>query len=292
MREFAEERVMLPGLACARTRTDAGQSAQASVPRPAGVSRGAQREPFVISFPFPVSGESGATLIDNLLSVTAMSNKTFTVSDSLYRYILSVSLREPDILRRLREETSRDPMARMQIAPEQGQFMNLLVQLMGARRALEVGVFTGYSALWVALALPVGGALVACDISEAWTSIGRRYWEEAGVRSKIDLRLAPASQTLEDLLLEGHAGTYDFAFIDADKGGYADYYERILELLRPGGLVAVDNTLWSGDVADPASQDADTRALRTFNEFLHRDERVSLSLLPIADGVTLAMKRA
>lgn len=220
-----------------------------------------------------------------------MSNKSFTVPDVLYGYLLSVSLREPDLLRRLRTETARDPMARMQIAPEQGQFMALLVQLMGARRALEIGVFTGYSSLCVALALPPGGELIACDVSEAWTAVARRYWAEAGVAGKIDLRLAPALDTLDNLLAEEHAGTFDFVFIDADKTNYERYYERALALLRSGGLIAVDNVLWSGRVADSSVQDEDTVAIRAFNEKLHRDERVSVSLVPIGDGLTLAWKR-
>ena len=179
----------------------------------------------------------------------------------------------------------------MQVGPEQGQFMALLVELLGARNALEVGTFTGYSALAVALALPEDGRLVACDVSEEWTAIGRRYWEEAGVAHKIDLRLAPAVETLDALLAEGCGGTFDFAFIDADKEGYDAYYERALELMRPGGLVVLDNTLWRGKVADPTISDADTEALRALNTKLAGDERVTLSLLPVGDGVTLARKR-
>jgi predicted O-methyltransferase YrrM len=179
----------------------------------------------------------------------------------------------------------------MQIAPEQGQFMALLVRLLGATRGIEVGVFTGYSSLAVALAMPPAGRLIACDISEEYTAIARRYWAAAGVAGKIELRLAPALETLDALLAEGAAGRFDFGFIDADKGGYADYYERLLALLRPGGLVAVDNTLWGGDVADPANQDPDTLAIREFNEKLRTDERVDVSLVPIGDGLTLARKR-
>jgi predicted O-methyltransferase YrrM len=220
-----------------------------------------------------------------------MTNKIVQMSDTLYEYILSVSLREPPILRRLREETSGHPRATMQISPEQGQFMSVLIQVMGARRTLEVGVFTGYSALTVALALPLEGRIVACDVSEEWTAMARRYWQEAGVDHKIDLRLAPALETLDDLLARGQAGSFDFAFIDADKGNYDGYYERTLELLRPGGLMAIDNVLWSGRVADPDERDEDTVALRALNEKIHRDERVTPSLLPIADGLTLALKR-
>jgi len=220
-----------------------------------------------------------------------MTNRSISLTDSLYEYLLSVSLREPHLLRRLREETAALPNARMQIAPEQGQFMALLVQLAGARRCLEVGVFTGYSSLAVALALPDDGRIVACDVSEEWTTVARRYWSAAGVAHKIDLRLAPALETLAGLLGAGEAGSYDFAFLDADKENYPSYYERLLELLRPGGLIVADNTLWSGRVADPANDEASTVALRRFNEQLHRDERIDLSLVPIGDGLTLARKR-
>ena len=220
-----------------------------------------------------------------------MSNKTFTLPDALYDYVLSVSLREDPVLRRLRKETAKDPMAVMQIAPEQGQFMALLVQLMGARKALEIGVYTGYSALCVARALPADGRLVACDISEPWTAVAQRYWREADVIGKIDLRLAPALETLDQLIQDGETGTFDFAFIDADKENYMAYYERVLELLRPGGLIAIDNTLWSGSVIDPSCQDPDTRAIRAFNKALHTDTRVHISLVPIADGLTFALKR-
>lgn len=219
-----------------------------------------------------------------------MTNKTITLTDDLYDYVLSVSLREPALLKRLREETARDPMARMQIAPEQGQFMALLVQLLGAKKALEIGVFTGYSSLCVALALPADGTLVACDVSEEWTAVARRYWAEAGVAGKIDLRLAPALETLDILLKDGQAGSFDFAFIDADKTGYDAYYERTLQLLRPGGLMVLDNMLRGGRVIDAAERGADTQAIRELNTKLHRDKRVSLSLLPIADGLTLALK--
>jgi caffeoyl-CoA O-methyltransferase len=220
-----------------------------------------------------------------------MSRRTLALTDALHEYLLSVSLREPALLRRLREETAAEPSANMQISPEQGQFMALLARLTGARRCLEVGVFTGYSSLAVALALPDAGRLVACDVSERWTSIARRYWAEAGVAHKVDLRLAPAMETLEGLLAAGETGRYDLAFIDADKENYLGYYERVLRLLRAGGLVLVDNTLWSGRVADPENAEADTVALRHFNEHLHRDDRVDLSVLPIGDGLTLARKR-
>jgi caffeoyl-CoA O-methyltransferase len=220
-----------------------------------------------------------------------MSRRSISLTDSLYDYLLSVSLREPDLLRKLREETAADPSARMQISPEQGQFMALLARLMGARRCLEIGVFTGYSSLALALALPEDGRILACDVSERWTAVARRYWAAAGVAHKIELRLAEALDTLERLRATGAAGTYDFAFIDADKENYVGYYERVLGLLRPGGLVVVDNTLWSGRVADPESAEADTVAMRHFNEHLHLDERVDLSLVPVGDGLTLARKR-
>ncbi|MEO5843311.1 MAG: class I SAM-dependent methyltransferase, partial [Caldimonas sp.] len=191
----------------------------------------------------------------------------------------------------LRAATAQHPQAGMQISPEQGQFMALLVKLLGARRALEVGVFTGYSALTVALALPADGTLLACDISDEYTRIGRSYWQQAGVADKIDLQLGPALATLDARLAAGEAGRYDFAFIDADKTGYDAYYERCLQLLRPGGMIAIDNTLWGGKVARPAGGDADTAALQALNAKLHGDERIDLSLLPIGDGLTLARKR-
>jgi len=218
-------------------------------------------------------------------------NKTFALADHVYRYLLSVSLREPEILRSLREETAHDPMARMQIAPEQGQFMALLVRLMNAKRCLEIGVYTGYSSLCVALALPPDGKITACDLSDEWTRIARRYWHEAGVAHKIDLHLAPALETLDELLAENQAGIFDFAFIDADKENYLAYYERCLKLVRRGALIAIDNTLWSGRVAEPDNHEVDTVALREFNSKLHHDQRIALSLLPIADGLTLALKR-
>lgn len=213
------------------------------------------------------------------------------INNELLNYIGHVTLREPEILRRLREETSGHPLADMQISPEQGQFLALLVHMLSARRTLEVGVFTGYSSLAVALALPEDGRIIACDINEEWTSIARRYWREAGADRKIDLRLGPALKTLDDLIAQGQGGRFDFVFIDADKGNYANYYERALVLVRPGGLIAVDNVLWDGKVIDPKVNDADTRAIRAFNESLHHDERVWLSMLPIRDGLTLACKK-
>ncbi len=220
-----------------------------------------------------------------------MSSRSLGLSDTVYRYLLEVSLREPPVLTRLREETARMEHARMQVSPEQGQFMGLLLELMDARRVLEVGTFTGYSSLAMALALPEDGRIVACDVSQAWTAVARRYWAEAGVAHKIELRIAPANDTLDALLAQGQAGRFDFAFVDADKQGYAGYAERCLALLRPGGLMAVDNTLWSGRPADPAQGSVDTQAIRAFNRAMHCDERVTLSLLPVGDGLTLARKR-
>jgi predicted O-methyltransferase YrrM len=220
-----------------------------------------------------------------------MTKKTLGLNNQLYDYLLSVSLREPDILQQLREETAHLPNAMMQIAPEQGQFMALLVQLLSATKTLEVGVFTGYSSLCVALALPPNGKIVACDVSEEYTAMARRYWEAAGVADKIDLRLAPALETLDELLAAGLTGTFDFAFIDADKRNYEGYYERSLQLIRPGGLIAIDNVLWSGRVAEPQVQDNQTQVIRALNEKLHHDKRITLSMVPIADGLTLALKR-
>jgi len=218
-------------------------------------------------------------------------SRQLPLDERLYRYLVDHSVREPAVLRELREETAKLPMAMMQIGPDQGQFMALLAKLTGARRCIEVGVFTGYSALSVALALPADGRIVACDVSEEWTAIARRYWKKAGVEARIDLRLDPAIATLDDLLAQGEEGRYDFAFIDADKGNYLGYYERCLRLLRAGGLIAVDNTLWSGDVADPGNTKPDTVSLRAFNDALHRDERIDLAMLSVGDGVTLARKR-
>jgi predicted O-methyltransferase YrrM len=220
-----------------------------------------------------------------------MTRRTEALTDELYDYLLRVSLREPELLRRLRDETGRLENANMQIGPEQGQFMALLVELIGARRTLEIGTFTGYSALVVALALPPSGRVVACDVNPEWTAVARRYWKEAGVADKIDLRLAPARETLEEMLREEGRDPFDFAFIDADKANYDVYYELCLRLVRPGGLIALDNVLWSGKVGDPSVTDADTEAIRRLNAKLASDERVTLSLLPIGDGLTLARRR-
>lgn len=220
-----------------------------------------------------------------------MSSKSIGLTDELHEYLLSVSLRESKVMQRLREETAEHPKSEMQIAPEQAQFFKLLVNLIGARRTLEVGVFTGYSALAVAETLPSSGEVVACDISEEYTQVARDYWQEAGVDDIIDLRIAPADETLDTLLEDGQDGTFDFAFIDADKEQYDTYYEQSLKLLRPGGVIALDNMFRDGRVTDPAPEDESIAAIQRLNEKLHDDERVELSVLPLADGVTLAMKR-
>ena len=220
-----------------------------------------------------------------------MANKTMGISDDLAAYVVKVGTREPDVLARLREETAAIPQLNMQIAPEQGAFLALLVELIGARRCIEVGTFTGYSSTAVALALPEDGQIVCCDVSEEWTSLARTYWAEAGVSGKVDLRIAPATETLDQLVAGGQEATYDFAFVDADKAGYDAYYERLLRLVRPGGLLVFDNTLWGGDVLDTDPSDEDTKALQALNAKLARDERITLCLLPVADGVTLARRR-
>jgi len=219
-----------------------------------------------------------------------MSRRTLILDDTLYQYLLDHSVREHPAQAALREATRTHPHAMMQISPEQGQLMSLLIKLLGARRTIEVGVFTGYSALTVALALPEDGRLLACDISDEYTRIGKPFWEQAHVARKIDLQLGPAVTTLDARIRAGEAGQYDFAFIDADKSSYDAYYERCLTLVRTGGLIAIDNTLWSGTVAAP-SDDADTIALQALNIKLHGDDRVDLSMLPIGDGLTLARKR-
>ena len=220
-----------------------------------------------------------------------MSTRTLAIDDRLYQYLLEHSVRETPLMRELRELTQRHDLARMQISPEQGQFMALLVELIGARRAIEIGTFTGYSALCMAQALPPGGKLICCDVSEEWTGIGVPFWERAGARDRIELRIAPALETLDALIRAGEQESFDLAFIDADKTNYSNYYERCLVLLRPGGLMMFDNTLWGGAVADPADEEADTLALRELNDRLHGDQRVGISLVPIGDGLTLARKR-
>ena len=216
--------------------------------------------------------------------------RTIVPTGKILGYIEKIGLRETPVQRQLRRLTQKLPMAQMQIGPEQAAFMQMLVRASGARRCLEVGTFTGYSALAVALALPPGGRLVCCDVSEEWTAIARRHWKKARVERKILLRLAPALQTLDDLLIKGK-GRFDFAFIDADKGNYRNYYERCLKLVRKGGVIAIDNTLWSGKVAQAAAGDATTLVMKRFNAALRRDRRVEIALLPIGDGLTLALKR-
>ncbi|WP_440997830.1 class I SAM-dependent methyltransferase [Arhodomonas sp. SL1] len=220
-----------------------------------------------------------------------MSNRTIGIDPRLLDYLISEGVRENAVQRTLREDTAGMPYAGMQIAPEEGALLAMLVRLTGASRIIEVGTFTGYSALTMALALPEHGRLIACDNNREWTDMARRYWEAAGVGERIELRLGEARDTLDGLLEEGDAGGFDLMFIDADKQGYPDYYERGLALLRPGGLVAVDNTLWHGRVVDPDAQDEATQAIRAFNHSLRDDERVDLCLVPVADGLTLARKR-
>lgn len=220
-----------------------------------------------------------------------MSSRSIGLSDALQAYLLEVSLREPPLLARLRAETAPMENANMQISPEQGQFMALLAKLIGARRALEVGVFTGYSSLKMAQALPEDGTLIACDVNPDWTAIARRYWDEAGVAHKITLHLRPALETLAELRQAGQDGSFDIAFIDADKVNILAYYEQALALLRPGGLVMLDNVFRRGLVATPEQADDDTHSIRALNAFLHTDERVDLSMVPISDGLTLARKR-
>ena len=220
-----------------------------------------------------------------------MTSKSIGLPDDVYDYVLAHGVREPAILARLREETAAHPMAQMQIEPLQGALFRLLVELLDARSYLEVGTFTGYSSLAVALAMPADGRLVCCDVSEEYTSVARRYWAEAGVADRVDLRIGPGVDTLDLLLAEGRENTFDLAFIDADKKSYPAYYERCVRLLRPGGVVALDNVLWGGEIADMTKQDHDTVALREVNELVRDDERVTEVLLPVADGMTLARKR-
>ncbi|MEM6869484.1 MAG: class I SAM-dependent methyltransferase [Cyanobacteria bacterium P01_C01_bin.121] len=220
-----------------------------------------------------------------------MSNRSIELDDRLYDYLLSASLRETDVQAELRATTAEHRQARMQISPEQGQFMALLVQLMGAKKTLDIGVFTGYSALAVALALPDDGRIVACDVNEKDCAIALSYWQKANVVHKIDLRIAPALDTLDALIANGESGTFDFSFIDADKSNYDTYYEKSLQLIRPGGLIAIDNTLWYGRVADPDVQDKRTQRIRALNEKVRDDKRVTMSLLPVGDGLLLAVKR-
>ncbi len=224
-------------------------------------------------------------------AMIAMSSRTITMSDRLHAYLLNTVSREPEILARLRAETGPMEFGAMQISPEQGELMAFLARLHGVRRYLEIGTFTGYSALAVALALPEDGRVTACDVSEEWTAIARRYWLEAGVADRIDLHLAPAIETLDGLLAEGRAGSYDFIFIDADKPNYDGYYERALKLVRPGGLIGVDNVLWGGSVADPDNVEESTQAIRRLNVKMQADARVDYVLLPVGDGLALARRR-
>ncbi len=219
-----------------------------------------------------------------------MSRRTIQVDERLYDYLLEVSLREPPVLAKLREETAKHAFAGMQISPEQGQFMRLFVEVLGVRRALEVGVFTGYSSTSVALAMPPDGKLVACDVSDEFTQIARRYWKEAGVADKIELRLGPGVETLNALIASGASGTFDFAFVDADKENYVRYYEQCLKLVRVGGVIAFDNVLWDGRVADPSDLAESTMSIRALNDCIARDDRVFPSMLSIGDGLTLARR--
>ena len=220
-----------------------------------------------------------------------MSNRSIGLDEDLHAYLLSTGVREPEVLTRLREETASMPNANMQIAPEEGAFLAMLVRLLDAKRVLEVGTFTGYSSTAMALALPPLGRIVCCDVSREWTDVALRYWTDAGVADRVDLRLGPAADTLESLLGAGETGTFDLAFIDADKLGYATYYEAALRLVRAGGIIAIDNVLWSGRVADPSATDEDTAAIRDLNARIATDERVDVVMLPRADGLTLARVR-
>lgn len=234
---------------------------------------------------------SGYQKIESEKMNQPVENQCITMNDELYRYMLSVSLRESDLLSRLRAETAKEELARMQLAPEQAQFLAFLVKLIGARRVIEVGVFTGYSSLAVAMALPDDGQMIACDVSEKWTSVARKYWEEAEVSDRIDLRIAPAMETLQSLVDEGASGDFDFVFIDADKLNYPNYVDLAWKLLRPGGMIAIDNVLWGGSVIDDYVQDAETKGIRETNANLATDERFDISMVPIGDGVTLLRKR-
>ncbi len=219
-----------------------------------------------------------------------MANRSIGLNADLYNYLLNNGLREPEILRQLRTATEGEELSVMRSAPEQGQFMALLLRLMGAKRVLEIGTYTGYATLWMALALPEDGRIVSCDVSEQWTTVGQSHWAAAGVAGKIDLYLQPALETLQTLLNTGEHETFDFAFIDADKINYSAYFEACLQLIRPGGLIVVDNVLWGGSVIDADNHEESTEAIRAFNQQLRTDSRIELNMLPIADGITLAMK--
>lgn len=219
-----------------------------------------------------------------------MSNRTLSIDDRLYDYICTVAVDEPELLRDLREETRSVEFSVMQISPEQGQFMRLLLKLIGAKNAIEVGTYTGYSSICIAESLADDGQLICCDTSEEWTSLARKYWKRAGLNDVITLELRPAEETLQELLNDGRQCSFDFIFIDADKQNYSVYYELALQLVRKGGLIAIDNTLWSGSVADPDNNEPGTRAIRRFNEHLKNDQRVIKSLVTIGDGLTLVVK--
>jgi caffeoyl-CoA O-methyltransferase len=219
-----------------------------------------------------------------------LSNRTLSIDDRTYDYLCNVAVNEPELLSRLRQETAQLDYSVMQISPEQGQFMSLLIRLMGARRAIEIGTFTGYSSICIASAMPQDGELICCDTSPQWTAVAEKYWSLAGLENKITLYTQPAEKTLEMLLDEGAEKTFDFIFIDADKQNYIKYYEMALRLLRKGGMMAVDNTLWSGAVADPDNNEPGTRAIRRFNDMVKNDERVTKSLVTIGDGLTLILK--
>lgn len=220
-----------------------------------------------------------------------MANHTINLTDALYGYLIEMGLREPEVLRHLREATEAEELSVMRSAPEQGQFMAMLIRLTGARRVIEVGTYTGYATLWMALSLPDDGEIITCDISERWSFVARRFWEQADVQDRVTLHLRPALQTLDELLECGEAASFDFAFIDGDKESYEPYYERCLQLIRPGGLIVVDNVLWGGSVIDDAKYDSATEAIRSFNRKLKEDQRIDLVMLPVADGLTLALKR-
>jgi len=220
-----------------------------------------------------------------------MSSSTLQLNEKVHDYLLGHSLRESTVCQQLRKETMPMKMGMMQVSPEQGQFMAFLVELTGTRKAVEAGTFTGYSALCVAQALPADGTLVCCDVSDEWTAVGKKYWEQAGVSDRISLRIGPAIDTLKSMRDAGEEGTFDFGFIDADKANYQSYYEHVIALLRTGGLLLIDNVLWGGSVANPDKTDEDTEAIRALNTFVHHDDRVSLSMLPVGDGLTLALKR-
>lgn len=220
-----------------------------------------------------------------------MANCSIALNEKLYGYLLDTGLREPELLQRLRLATEREELSVMRSAPEQGQLMAMLIKLMGAKRILEVGTYTGYATLWMAMALPDDGEIITCDLSDEWTSVGTRFWSEAGVADKITLHLRPAIETLDSLIVQGQSGVFDFIFIDADKENYSVYYEASLRLLRSGGLMVIDNVLWGGSVIDDANQNSSTVAIRAFNRALKSDSRIEINMLPVADGITLVMKK-